>query len=53
MRKKRMEISVNAGSFEEAKELLDNLEALKENYFLCVSMTISPLEDFEALNEWT
>lgn len=40
--KTRITITAEVDSVEAAKELLDNLEVLKENYYLIVSLTISP-----------
>ncbi len=41
MKKEIIKVSASVETNEKAKKLLDDLEVLKENYFLSVSVTVS------------
>lgn len=43
MKRKRIKVKVEVETFEEAKELLADLEALKEKYEIAVTISICPL----------
>lgn len=47
MEKEEIVVSASVNSNEKVKKLLDDLEALKENYFLHVTVTVYPQINFE------
>lgn len=51
MEKEQLTISANLESSEKAKELLDDLEVLKDKYGMSISLTISPKIEWETKSD--